>query len=98
MLFMITDSSQKDLIDGWPIILVLYFAKSIACHIKLQKMLFLLQSEAKLRLPYNFKRANYGPYDQDIKIDFQRLDQEDFIDARCHIKPEKMYYVFRITK
>lgn len=85
-------------IRGWPILLVLYYVKKIPLHIKLQKMLFLVLSEAKLRIPYDFRKYDHGPYDPEIKIDFLTLGKDGYINVTHHVKSERDYWIFAITK
>ena len=85
-------------INGWPILLTLYYANKIPLHIKLQKMLFLIFSEAKVKIPYNFTKFDHGPYDPEIKIDFLNLGNENYIDVRRYVRGEKTYWIFSITQ
>jgi|GEM_PF-6084788 uncharacterized protein YwgA len=92
---------MEGLISGWPILLTLYYAKKVPLHIKLQKMLFLVLSEAKLKIPYNFTKHEYGPYDPEIKIDFINLSNGGYMNVSCRSKPENSnwtYWTFSITK
>jgi uncharacterized protein YwgA len=89
---------DKNLIKGWPILLVLHYANKIPLHIKMQKLLFLIFSEAKIKIPYNFTKHEHGPYDPEIKIDFISLDNEGYIKAMCVNKSEKTYWIFSITE
>ena len=89
---------MENLIKGWPILLVLHYASKIPLHIKLQKMLFLIFSEAKIKIPYNFTKYEHGPYDPEIKLDFLSLGNGDYINVRHYIKSEKTYWIFSITK
>lgn len=88
-----------ELKPGWPILLLLHFKREIVTHIRLQKMLFLAFSEGKLPI-YNFRRADYGPYDRDIKLDAITLADEDYIDLTKYVQSTGAlrYRVFRITE
>lgn len=89
---------MEKLINGWPILLALYFTNKIPLHIKLQKMLFLIFSEAKIRIPYDFTKFPHGPYDPEIKIDFLNLGNQDYINVRKYVSGEKSYWMFSITR
>jgi len=88
----------ENLVRGWPILLALHYAGEIALHIKLQKILFLVLSEGKVKIPYNFTKHEYGPYDQEIEIDFLNLENQGYINVMRVSKPEKTYKIFSITQ
>jgi len=92
------DRKTDGLIRGWPILLALHYAGEIALHIRLQKLLFLMFSEAKMQLPYNFTKHEFGPYDPDIKIDFMELENQGYMNVKCVSKSERSYSIFSITK
>lgn len=78
----------NQLIAGWPILLLLYFNRSVNTHIELQKKLFLSFAKEKAIIPYNFKRNDYGPYDKTIKVDSLFLDSQKLIDVTIFIDPK----------
>ncbi len=90
--------NMENLIKGWPVLLVLHYASKISLHIKLQKMLFLIFSEAKIKIPYNFTKHEHGPYDPEIKLDFLNLGNEGYINVRHYARSGKTYWIFSITK
>ncbi len=89
---------KEKLMRGWPILLALHYAGEMALHIRLQKILFLVMSEGKVKMPYNFTKHEYGPYEPEIKLDYLSLENEGYISVRCISKPERSYSIFSITK
>ena len=67
---------------------------------RLQKIVFLVQYEARLDL-YDFKKCHYGPYSRELDLDI--VSNEDLIRIEAYPSiyafPEKRYYfVFEVTE
>jgi len=64
---------------------------------RLQKIVFLVQVEAKLDL-YDFKKHYYGPFSRDLDIDV--VSHPELIEVKTQLSfthPDRLYYIYKLT-
>ena len=69
----------------------------VVTELKLQKLVFQVQSLAKIPKGYRYVKHYYGPYSRELRMDTCTLANEDLIQRERVIGREYPYWVFRVT-
>jgi len=81
----------------WLPLAVIGSTKEFVGKTRLQKIIFLIQVEARLDF-YDFKRHYYGPFSRDLEIDVISHPELIEVEAQTSLThPDRLYYVFRLT-
>ncbi len=70
----------------------------IVTELKLQKLVFQVQNEAKIPEGYRYLKHYYGPYSQELSMDSVTLMNEGLIERQAVIGRNYPYWVFRVTE
>jgi len=80
----------------WIPLFVLNESGKIATKLKLQKLVFLVQTEAKIADGYDYKRYYYGPYSPELDVDACTLDGNKLIETSLNFGVRYPYWTFNI--
>jgi hypothetical protein len=80
------------------LLFVLNKTNCIPTELKLQKLVFQIQNEAKALQSYDFIEHYYGPYSQEISLDTSTLANAGLITKDILIGRNHPYYMFWITE
>jgi len=69
----------------------------VVTELKLQKLLFQVQSEAKIPGGYRYFKHHYGPYSRELSLDAFTLSKQGLIDRRRVFGHQYPYWIFKIT-
>lgn len=69
----------------------------VVTELKLQKMIFQIQNEAKVPKGYRYFRHYYGPYSKELNMDTFTLMKEGLIEKEIVYGSKHSYWVFKIT-
>lgn len=92
---------KKDYSDGsWILLMALKKLGKIFTKTKLQKLIFLVQEEARIKGGYDdFNKHFYGPHSYHLTADVEILAQEDLINKDQYIGGKgRPYYVYGATE
>ncbi|MBS7626872.1 hypothetical protein KEJ51_07550, partial [Candidatus Bathyarchaeota archaeon] len=70
----------------------------VVTELKLQKLVFQVQNEAKIPGGYRYFKHRYGPYSQELSMDSVMLMNRGLIEREERIGRDYPYWVFRITE
>jgi len=70
----------------------------VVTELKLQKLVFQVQNEAKIPGGYRYFKHYYGPYSQELSMDSVTLMNEGLIERQAVIGRNYPYWVFRVTE
>ncbi|MCW3996330.1 MAG: hypothetical protein NWE98_09335 [Candidatus Bathyarchaeota archaeon] len=83
---------------GWIPLYTLYKVGKIPAATKLQKLIFLIQTEGKLD-GYRFFKHYYGPYSEELDVDIKSFAQSlDLIDVQVVEGNKYPYYIYSPTQ
>jgi uncharacterized protein YwgA len=83
---------------GWIPLYTLRKVGKIASAIKLQKLIFLIQTEGKID-GYRFFKHYYGPYSEELEVDIRSFSQSlDLVDVQVVEGNKYPYYVYSPTR
>lgn len=71
--------------------------KQVVTELKLQKLIFLIQNEAKVPKGYYYFKHYYGPYSKELNIDTTTLMNEGLLEKREVNGTNHPYWIFKIT-
>lgn len=82
---------------GLPLFLIGHGNKGFVGKTRLQKIIYLIQNEAKLDI-YDFRKHYYGPFSRELDNDL--LSSQDLVEVISHPKilaPHENYFEFKLT-
>jgi uncharacterized protein YwgA len=83
---------------GWIPLYTLYKVGKVPAATKLQKLIFLIQTEGKLD-GYRFFKHYYGPYSEELDVDVKSFSQSlDLIDVQVVEGSKYPYYIYSPTQ
>ncbi|MEM3527886.1 MAG: hypothetical protein QXI59_06140 [Candidatus Bathyarchaeia archaeon] len=80
------------------LLFVLNHLGEVVTELKLQKLVFQVQNEAKIPGGYRYFKHHYGPYSQELSMDSVMLTNRGLIEREERIGRDYPYWVFRITE
>lgn len=80
---------------AWLPLFVLDHVDKIVTKLKLQKLIFLIENDAKVIDYYDFKKKHYGPYSEELEIDFNLFTENKLINSDIVYGRHK-YWVYSI--
>ncbi|MGQ9640328.1 MAG: hypothetical protein ACUVUB_07805 [Candidatus Bathyarchaeia archaeon] len=79
------------------LLFVLNHLGEVITELKLQKLVFQVQSEAKIPGGYRYFKHYYGPYSKELSIDTVTLMNRGLIEKRVKTGRNYPYWIYRIT-
>jgi len=81
----------------WLPLFVLNSTNRIVTKLKYQKIIFLIQNDAKIWNHYNFKKHYYGPYSKELDVDTKTLSNQGLLQIKKIYGAKYPYWNFEIT-
>jgi hypothetical protein len=79
------------------LLFVLSHVSAVYTELKLQKLVFQVQNEAKISAGYRYFKHYYGPYSRELAIDTLTLINQGLVHRETVVGREYPYSIFRIT-
>lgn len=80
------------------LLFTLNYLGKVVTELKLQKLIFQVQSKAKTPRCYRYFKHYYGPYSRELSLDTSTLMKEGLLEKEAVFGREHPYWIFRITK
>lgn len=83
----------------WILLLLLKKLRKIVTRTKLQKLIFLIQDESRIKGGYDFSKNHHGPHSYRLTADAESLAQEGIVTKEEVVgSNNRLYYVYEATK
>lgn len=83
----------------WILLLLLKRTRKIVTRTKLQKLIFLIQDESRIKGGYDFRKNHHGPHSYRLTADAESLAQEEIVTKEEILgRNNRLYYVYEATE